>query len=479
MEEFQYLGIWWRPEDPDQKIAGELAYHPKEGATLKLIGSLNLFIDRSEITLGVTPHEIDIILGITPDGREITLYRCSESRKFISPVGVNCFDFKARVVFVGQHFESKSDILFNNLSICYSNLSDWTNLSPFHISCDDESIEMNYSDLVTSVMNFNRISSLINSEEAFQVNYSPLEDIGVNIDGFKIDLTSEFECLTDIPESISLRQTTYFKVEPQEPLHYDEYSPKILYHLRNFLSLGIRKSVYPVCIKGQTVASNNVLSFYRIGEWSTEKLHPGLMLFSFADVKDNFEKCLENWVNKSKLLKPIVDLYFASLHNSSMYLEHQFLSLAQALESYHRRKYGGRYLEEGRYEEIYQAFISQIPNDLDKSVKDAFKGKLKYINEYSLRKRLRQLLKSVTEITDLTIKDPKIFAHTVTQIRNDLTHLNTEEVLEGYDLARLTRQMKELLEICLLIEIGLPGEKVKDLVINSGFSYFHPSETYS
>ncbi len=70
MEEFEHNGIWWLPQNPQAKISGTLNFHPGDGATLHLIGS---FKGLKELNL-LSHHSI--ILGITTQGKRITLHDC-------------------------------------------------------------------------------------------------------------------------------------------------------------------------------------------------------------------------------------------------------------------------------------------------------------------------------------------------------------------------------------------------------------------
>ena len=78
MEEFEYNGIWWLPENQDEKISGTLTFNTAEGAYLELIGSFKKIEDLNKV---LNPN---IILGITYNGKSITLYKCYESRSHFS-----------------------------------------------------------------------------------------------------------------------------------------------------------------------------------------------------------------------------------------------------------------------------------------------------------------------------------------------------------------------------------------------------------
>lgn len=50
MEEFEYNGIWWLPENPKKKISGTLRFNLREDANLELIGSFKEAKDKYTFT---------------------------------------------------------------------------------------------------------------------------------------------------------------------------------------------------------------------------------------------------------------------------------------------------------------------------------------------------------------------------------------------------------------------------------------------
>jgi hypothetical protein len=61
-------------------------------------------------------------------------------------------------------------------------------------------------------------------------------------------------------------------------------------------------------------------------------------------------------------------------------------------------------------------------------------------------------------------KDRKGFIHKVWATRNYLTHYDEglkEQTLRGQELYRVTRQLRSLIEICLLHEIGMKDGDIK------------------
>ena len=377
MDKFEYEGIWWLPDKPEKQISGTLRFTPNEGAILELIGS---FKDTKDIML-----KPEIILGISSNGKKITLHKCFETKSNISFPGLLTSSFYANEVFVGAHFQKSEDIKFRELSIRYSYLDEWVNISGFNIT-DEKEIVIKYK-----------------QPEPIQAS------IGEDCKIF-IDFQFTYSPPSIVQKEASIKQRTYIRIEHSVEKSLEEYW-NIMRHIQNFLSFGVTEPVYPLTVKGITESIEDmpynlpveVEIYHHSPEVSKtpKTLYPYDMLFTFKDISDRFEILLKNWFEKADTLGPVYDLYFGTLYNPRMYLQHQFLSLIQAIEVYHRRKFEGKYLSDDDYEPIYEKFEEFI-NELaiEPSFKEALKSKLKYGNEYSLRKRLKDLFEKYKEVVD-------------------------------------------------------------------------------
>lgn len=181
-----------------------------------------------------------------------------------------------------------------------------------------------------------------------------------------------------------------------------------------------------------------------------------------------FDVFLRNWFKQAKPseLKPTHDLYFGTLYIPLMYRESHFLSLAQAAESFHRRKYRGKYLSDKDYKEIPDVLVNAIPLAVKKYFKNSLENKLKYSNEFSLRKRLKEIFDEYQhEIPGVFIKNKGAFIDNVVDTINYLTHYDKdlkERAASGNAIFHLTQELKTLLEICLLRELGFGSEEIED-----------------
>jgi len=431
MDKFEYEGIWWLPDKPEKQVPGTLRFTPNE-AILKLIGS---FKDTKD-TL-----KPEIILGISSNGKKITLHKCFETKP--NNVSVpESLSFYADEVFVGAHFQKSEDIKFRKLCIRYSYLDEWVNIFEFNITDEKEMV----------------------------IKYKKPEPIQASI-GEDCKIFIVFR-VTIAQKEKSIKQRTYIRIEPSVEKSLEEYR-NIMRLIQNFLSLGVTEPVYPLTITGTTEANNSPIEIYYHSPEISKVPKTLCMLFTFKDISDRFEILLKNWFEKADTLGPVYDLYFGTLYNPRMYLQHQFLSLIQAIEAYHRRKFEGKYLSDDDYEPIYEKFkkfINELaiePSSKEASFKEALKSKLKYGNEYSLRKRLKDLFEKYKEVVDHFIENKDIFINRVVDTRNYLTHYDKnlrEKAVDGEQLYYVTQQLKIVIVICLLSELGFNFKEIKNLL---------------
>jgi len=116
-EEFRHKGDWWLPGAAEHSVPGIVEFEPDKGTTLDLMGSLK------GLEGIVDPIEPEIILGLSSDGKLLTLRDCSKilgNLRFGS--GFSTSTFVANTVFVGEHFERPEDVGFERLVVEYLHL---------------------------------------------------------------------------------------------------------------------------------------------------------------------------------------------------------------------------------------------------------------------------------------------------------------------------------------------------------------------
>ena len=233
MERFDYKGVWWLPDNPDEKLAGICSFTPTQGGDLELIGDFSTLVDFH------TSNEPLIILGSTFDG-DVTLYNCFWKQKQKNHGGVKISLYCVNLIFSGVHFYSDSEVKFKSISIHYSLMNMWVNTETFsfrHLADEEQLIYKGWNQLAKSKINDN-------------YNLS----IGIGC-GQSISLV----------EKITIDRKVFLTIEATEEKHYYEYS-RVMTHVRNFLTLGITKPVSPLIMNGFISRDNETLVVRIVGK---------------------------------------------------------------------------------------------------------------------------------------------------------------------------------------------------------------------
>lgn len=324
-EKLEYTGIWWLPDKPEEQLCGAIRFTPGIRAELRLIGRFKDAIEK-------------IIIGILSNGEYVTLYglnRCEGAGTDISS-GFQQYRCYADIIIVGHHFQKPEHIKFESIRIRYSHLDEWVTVSGFYEPRLDEPDD--------------------------EIKYKMPEPIQASVgDGYKVSIRFERQSLRSppfsAPKKLCIKERTYIEIEASEEKPFEEYT-KAMRKIQHFLSLGVMAPVYPLTIDGviKTNEKGTIHPTVEIYHWDVLKDIPRMpeqlwfdKLFTLEDISDRFDTFLKNWFKVADSLEPTVNLYFATVYTPDMYLDFHFLSLIQAIESFHRCICVGKYLVGEKY----------------------------------------------------------------------------------------------------------------------------------
>jgi len=449
--EFECRGKWWLPYKPELKISGVLKFSSKDGGTLELFGMLD-----PENKVYITKRrDFPIIVGLTTDDEEITLKDCFEISYALDSINSNSsLDFTS--LFRKAHFMKEKDINFTSVDANYTYLEEWIGISGLIFLNDDE------------------------GKGSFSIKYKPPELCKVIIDNFSLSIIYKTEKSIG-HKNISVSKGAYFRIEFNDKKeHSFEEFLSIIHKIKNFLSLCIWvEPVFPIIIEGKTELNkktfNDKMTFHPSVEIllqdkyiQTEK-DVGIdnILVRFADINDRLTFCLNNWFKKTELLDPFFNLYFGLLYNPNLYLPLQFLSLTQALEFYHRKIYGDKYVSNEEYQVIYDTLFQAIPPKTNEKLKERLKEYLNYGNEFSLRKRLKDILKELDWLMFLLFEKEEDFINEVVKLRNYFTHYSAELLVDSHEIFHAVEVLNRIVTAIMLKEIGFASEELVHLFTNN------------
>ena len=197
------------------------------------------------------------------------------------------------------------------------------------------------------------------------------------------------------------------------------------------------------------------------------------MLFTFEDAIAGDSNCLINWLEKSDWLWVSADLYIQTVYNKSLHPKTKFSLLAQALEAYHRNSpsYNGKYLAAKDYKPIKDKLVKAIPDYVEGELRDNLRARINNGNEFSLNTRITSICDEISKhhkgIIGQLPDNIDNFVKEVVRTRNYLTHhpkKSTESMKIALSGLRYIREMQLILRFCFLIELGLPSEKIRELL---------------
>ena len=444
-----YRGIWWLPSDPTQRLTGTLRGTNGGSCALDVLGS---FYRRSDLNEMFQP---EIVLGHSDSGTKLTLYKCSETTHRMSSSGFDISILEPHAVLIGGHFESLNHVTFRSLSIHYSHLDEWANISGFKIDLDWNARTVTISHTIP---------------QSVEVN---IPDMGTVF----IDVRPTWPALCAVQKEATVLQKTYVRIQPAVPLQIESYFG-IMRRVEQFLTLGISDAVTPLSMSGTSdnvsethngaTAYPGIEVYYKPANAPEHPVSvpPHKMLFTYPEVADKFPDYLARWVANGPALEPVYDLYFGTLYNPRMYLDQRFLSIVHAIEAFHARIHGGLWMSREDYGAIYRTLVNAIPATLSPDHRSSLDNKLKYGNEFSLRKRLKEVVLRWKDVLHEFIPKESAFIDQVVATRNYLTHHDEsarDSVAEGDELYGLTERLRLVAEACLLGTIGFPADSIKTL----------------
>lgn len=464
----RYTGYWWLPNNPSKQVSGSLCIDPRKGVELETVGSLlarEVFDTRQEI------FSQEVLLGVTTDGKAITLIDLHNTRSS-SNLNSSQFDlsisiYSARLAIIGRrHFINKDEITFTSAAVRFSLVDEWLYRRVF--SYEEKVDERGCRKVSVEYACPDSINFYINSIDAY----------------FRTDYV-----FSQYPSFFKWQivHKAFLKIAPDQPQSLDWYMEQF-YSLQKLLTVMIGFPVIPLAIVGsgndipigENATTKEEFQIYsKVYDDSQEIIekHPNQLLLAITvpSLGTELSVIVNNWFKKAEILDPATTLYIATLSTRLRYAEFQLLNYAQALEALHRRVFGGKYMLDKEYEPICSELTNSISKTISKDHRNSLKNRIKYGNEFSQRKRIKELLDEVWEnCLDQFIDDKKKFIGNVIGTRNYLVHpdeSSASEAVFGTEIFYLAERLKVLLVTHLLIQLGIPKENVYRAV--KQFDPFH------
>lgn len=431
IEEREYRGYWWLPEDEGRKLSGTLTV-TKGVVKLELLedfGHQLISETDTEKTYSLSLEERPRILGISTDGKWITLeghHGASTVKRF---PGIPTSIYRRAAAFIGAHFEPGEEVGFNEIAIEASDLNAWTQVSGFGVQIGFEKHEEKDYDVVSRI----------------GVTFEPPDDIEIPLargERAFIRFHAPGEGLGGGTDHVTLRQEAALHLRFARRASFEHVVERVG-QLRNFLSLAVGRPVAITTVTGyqddlvdKRGASVPIELLWKIPhnpDPPKRRRMPREMLFTLPEAQPDIARVMRAWLAKQERLEPVFNLFFGSRYHPDLTIDVRFLLHAQAADTYDyrwRRKPG-------------KDFVTRIGNLLDRC------------NTVSKK------------IVGPSPADRQAFIEAVKVARNYYTHYNPKlegKAARGGALYLLLVQMQAILEMALLRELRFPARTIDEIL---------------
>lgn len=456
---FETNGYWWLPGKPENKIPGKISFDPLGDFSLKLLGALH-----AEESFGSEPtFKPEIIQGILEDGQLCTLINSFQTNYSFGTILTNS-TFALNIAIIGWAFDSKEKIKFNCVNFELTNLNNWAMQKCF--------------------------KSKPWQDNKFCVEYDMPKKAKFSINS--LDSTLAICSRADIKDGFfnkEINHQNYIQIRPKKKQNLDWFL-EATYGIQNLIAILTAERIFTTNIKLEVKKEKSrLLSGKMISKFAniilrqshyeeTKNIHPLEIPFTFRSIMSTFGTIVNSWFEEKLSNSSIYDVFFNGLYNKSLNQEFEFISLMQSLEGIHRSLGSDKYMNEQEYEEVRKTISNSIPSNLASDHKDALKARIKYGNEYSLRKRMSLIFQGLdTEIRDLITDDYKQFISKAVDNRNYLTHYDKASEankMEWHDMYLHSWSLRTLL-ICLIYKrIGIDNNILVN-VLKSNKKFIKPT----
>jgi hypothetical protein len=439
-------GFFWLPSDPDNKLPGTLVISVSDEINLEVLGTFQQ--EQPEEGQSQKPM---LVAGITERG-PVTLTDCfikSQTQGQITKSSII-----VNFAFIGFAFEIPNHITFDEFIFTVEGLDEWLSITTYTVERE---------------------------ERTTKISYALPEPIKLRLNE-ELELAFSFVSTLPFkhrPTGPSITQKAFVKITPPSPKPLD-YFLNVSSKLNNFLCFAIDQIVTVESAIGISPNATRELVGGKIYKPRIEiyyksiprlEMKPDIswhrMLFRYQHVANDLEEVMRRWFGGYEICEPAFKLYFSSIGGAYRYLEGRFLSLAQGIETLHRRTSDRTLLKEADFKTLIKTIRDGCPQEHLQWLND----RLWHGNELPLRERLAEMIEPFQKVYGPE-KEIKALINQILDTRNYLTHYDEKpekKSAKGFDLYPLILKLELLFQLHFLRMIGFDSERIEALSKENNF----------
>jgi len=451
--QFSVVSAFWQPETPEHVLTGTLSNDgesltfttsPRYGYRVR-VDSLAALMRLSES--GTVPR-IPVMHGFSADGI-CTLCLLVEIghpglHDTASGHWVEASSYRASVLVGGLHIGGMEDKTLTHARFTFTGLGEWLPGPPTE-SWETEHIVLKIP---------------LNEHEVFSIG---VKETLVHV---SLKIASEIKSNEDDRSRVT-RPIAFIEVRSAQPESLNWYFA-IGNRLENFFSLLLGASlametlfVYRDKEAGHVVSKRRRV-VEKMGVFDCVRCTTGQLAYATAV-----------WLSQPEEFRSVENLALGVLRKGDLFYETELLSLAQALEGFHRVTSDPIPVDKAMLRRVRRSYAALLRQE---GVDEAFASRLcaamAYANDPTFNSRLENLCSRLSGslLSQMGI-DPPIFVPIVVATRNFYTHAGNKlssrkriPPVSGSAMFFLNQKLRALLRAVLLLHIGLPEEQIAALV---------------
>jgi len=426
---FEYKGYWWKPDDPDNKVAGVLTYKPGESITLELIGTFDK--ENDAVVAFLNKSEESVIHGALGNAKKVTLLKCHPSGSVNLSSFFPIIRYTCIYCFIGRCYSGMDEEGDFRMTVHFPELSYWCHPGVLR---------------ETFMKNKEQKGQIISLSFEALFGGKTLADVELD-DGYTIQLKAGASLGGD-PALLSneIGQSSWLEISRNEKVSFNQLLSHI-YKFEEFLSIATMRVVESSEI---TIYDEEYYQEYNDGEkhhhgiyffsshWKgkdNEKVDTLKFLFGYDDIKDRLGEMMRLWYADKNDMYPVRSNLVDSLEKKRMFSNMDFLILARALDGY--------------------------------CIRSKYKG--------SFTNRMKTVIENFSDI--LHIRKDNIKVEELVDSRDYYAHFmprkGKKHVLDGFELHDLTQKVRRLVICCVLSDLGLDNTIIDTIFKNSNSKYIN------
>ncbi|EEI27828.1 HEPN domain-containing protein [Corynebacterium glucuronolyticum] len=451
---YEWIGLWWLPDEPDIKFYGALTYAPDSGLLLKLNGGFNDW-EREPSGYGTILLKMRSEPWRTIHGRSL-----GKSITLFEGVAIHSTGMPGRATpqyqeihigsaLFGVHISSIDDQVIEEIAVQHDHLNTWACYSGLFQKQPKNATDPEYKAVAG-----------VQRKEPFKAHSKDIEFVLEQIIHPPTFVTKSGNETNEVGESWTFRMKKIKGAWSYDDV-FDLYRlPADLVSLSTHHSIGLLTLQANVQVPKDSGDSKDPETAYcdllfeppLIGSPEADGLEYYQRICNCENL--DFAFAVPRWQELRSDARSVVGILIALKVKGRNIIENTLFMAIGAAESYHRKFLPQKApFDRGEFKENRALAVKSVPDDFGKFLKKAVR------NEPTLRQRLQDLAAELDEtVREKILGDVDTWSAMATKVRNSIAHEGTTEEY-SYDQVVAIRNSTELLVSMLFLqELGLSIE---------------------